>query len=132
MIENKILIVDEDPFTRETTEAFLKSQGYRVQTAGSSKDALDLLGSERFPIVLTALKMSGLNGEEVCKQAKKHNLRSVVYGFSSYLKDFDPGRLESFGFDGHMKKPLRKETLAVAIKGAIDKLRHDTPVHAVE
>lgn len=131
MIENKILIVDEDSFTRESAEAFLLSQGYWVQAAASSKDALDLLDNERYPIVLTALKMSDLNGEEICRRVKKHNLRSIVYAFSSYLSDYDSDRLESFGFDGYMKKPLRKETLAIAIKGAVDKLRHYKPVDAV-
>ena len=131
MIGNKILIVDEDKFTRETTEAFLLSQGYSVQTAGSSKDALNLLGNERFPIVLTALKMSDPDGKEMCKQVKERDLKCIVYALSSYLKYYDLGRLESLGFDGHMKKPVKKEILAVAIKGAIDKLKHSESVDAV-
>lgn len=128
MIENKILIVDEDKFIRETIGAFLLNQGYDVKTAESSKRALNALGNEKFPIVLTALKMSGLDGIEMCKHIKQRNVKCIVYAFSSYLKDYDLLELESFGFDGHINKPIRKEILAAAIKGAVDKLRRSKPV----
>jgi len=126
MIEDKILIVDEDQSTREMTEKYLFNHGYQVKTAKSPMDALRVLDNERFPIVLTALKMNGLNGLEMCKQIKRRNLNCVVYALSSYLKEYDPEQLESFGFDGYIKKPIRTEILDAAIKGAMDKLRRFT------
>ena len=125
--KNHILVVDEDKSIRDSVKQFLLSQGYRVKTAENSRNALKILDKEKVPIIFIALKMGGMNGLALCKQIKKRNLKCIIYAFSSYLKEYDPEQLESAGFDGYIKKPIRKKIIKAAVEGALNKLRNIEP-----
>ena len=124
IIKNHILVVDEDKSIRDSVEQFLLSQGYRVKTTANSRNALKILDNEKVPIIFIALKMCGMNGLELCKQIKKRNFKCIIYAFSSYLKEYDHEQLESAGFDGYIKKPIRREIFKAAVEGALNKLRN--------
>jgi len=124
VIKNHILVVDEDKSIRDSVEQFLFSRGYRVKTAATSRNALKILDNEKIPIIFIALRMCHMNGLELCKQIKRRNFKCIIYAFSSYLKDYDPEQLESVGFDGYIKKPIRGEIFKAAVEGALNKLRN--------
>jgi DNA-binding NtrC family response regulator len=53
----KVLIVDDDNTTRETLGLILENSGFRVATASSVNDALKLIGSQAFDVLLSDLHM---------------------------------------------------------------------------
>ena len=122
MNKKKILIVDDDNAYLNVLEKIFSKMEYEAEFAGSSKEALEILKKESFPLIITDLEMPGLDGVELCKQIKKIEFKSIVYALSGYITEYDTENLEKSGFDGYLSKPVKIEVLQQAIEGAFDKL----------
>jgi CheY-like chemotaxis protein len=122
MNKKKILIVDDDNAYLNVLEKIFSKMEYEAEFAGNSKEALELLKKESFPLIITDLEMPGLDGVELCKQIKKIDSKSIVYALSGYITEYDTENLEKSGFDGYLSKPVKIEVLQQAIEGAFDKL----------
>ena len=120
----KILIVDEDETIKSLMKRFFTDQGYQVSTASDSQEAFKLFISEKPEIVFTELKLNGHGSLKMCKQIKAQKDKCIIYALSSYLKDFTPKLLENYGFDGHIKKPVREKIIKTAVEGAFYKLKN--------
>lgn len=66
-----ILVVDDDQGMRELIEILLTREGYGVRTAADGREASELLGRERFDLVVTDLKMPRVDGIDLLKQVKE-------------------------------------------------------------
>jgi DNA-binding NtrC family response regulator len=55
----RILVVDDDGDLRETLEQTLTEDGFQVTTRKSAEEALSLLGTDDFDVLVTDLKMDG-------------------------------------------------------------------------
>lgn len=67
----KILVVDDDRAVRRTLAIALKNQGYDVQEAQSSKDAIRFINKDVYDVVICDLVMQDGNGMAVLKHAKQ-------------------------------------------------------------
>jgi DNA-binding NtrC family response regulator len=67
----KILAVDDDLKMCELLSDILSEEGYSVKTSGSSLKALKILKEEEFDVILTDLKMGGMNGIDLLDEAKQ-------------------------------------------------------------
>jgi CheY-like chemotaxis protein len=61
----RILVVDDDPATREVVQELLESFDYAVASAGDGVEALELIRREPPDILLLDLRMPRMNGREV-------------------------------------------------------------------
>ncbi len=67
-----ILLVDDDPLSREAVGEFLEEQlGHRLTHCGDGQQALELFRREPFPMVLTDIRMPGLDGIELLRSLKQ-------------------------------------------------------------
>ena len=79
MEEMKILLVDDEERFLETTQKLLVRKGYKILTAGSGTEALQILASQTIHVVILDVKMPGMDGLEVLKQIKMlHPLVEVI------------------------------------------------------
>jgi two-component system NtrC family response regulator len=69
--KNKILLVDDDDSLREILKAHLTKGGHRVVASGDPFKALELLKSESFDLLVTDIRMEGLDGIELLKRARE-------------------------------------------------------------
>ena len=67
----RILVVDDEKIKRVTLADDLATQGHEVVTAAEGAEALTLLDQERFDVVVTDLKMPGVDGIELLKRIKQ-------------------------------------------------------------
>ena len=65
----KILVVDDDKNIRRTVSMALESLDYFVHTAFDGKDAMVQLTGDKYDLIITDLKMPGMNGMELLGQA---------------------------------------------------------------
>jgi DNA-binding response OmpR family regulator len=63
----KILLVDDDEIQRITLAEILRMEGYEIQTADSGEDAISILQTQLFDIMILDLKMPGIGGMEVLR-----------------------------------------------------------------
>ncbi len=64
-----LLVVDDEKPIRELIEDFLSLEGFEVKTASDAEEALSLLEKHNFQVMLTDLKMPGMNGIELMEVA---------------------------------------------------------------
>lgn len=82
----KILVVDDDDHVREALVDEL-SGTYWVRAASSGNDALVLLASEQYDVVISDLRMPGADGIEVLEFARRHQRDSIRVLLTGYLDE---------------------------------------------
>lgn len=80
--ERRILYAEDSIITREYAAGVMRSRGFHVVEASDGQEALELLGKERFDLLLTDLQMPRLDGFKLCaavrKDARIRNLPIIV------------------------------------------------------
>ncbi|MBT3388003.1 MAG: response regulator, partial [Desulfobacula sp.] len=71
MSANKILIVDDEEIIVKLLAMSLRSDGYEIVTANSGEQGLEVFKSESPDIVVTDIKMPGMDGLELLKKIKE-------------------------------------------------------------
>ena len=80
----KVMLVEDSPFSRNITEPFLSSAGYKMTSAESGKQALDILaGGEKLDLIITDIEMPEMNGYEFARaclsNAKYAHIPIIAY-----------------------------------------------------
>src|SRR6476659_8062527 len=70
--EPVVLVVDDQPANIRLLDAVLSPRGYRVLTATSGEQALEILREEQPHVVLLDIMMPGMDGYEVCRRIREH------------------------------------------------------------
>lgn len=122
------MIIDDEKTVREGLEVLIdwEKAGYRLGTSGcDGREGLDNILRENPDLVLVDIKMPGLNGLEVIKEAKSHGFSGhflILTGFS----EFEYARTAiSMGVDGYLLKPIDEDEL-LEYAGKIKKKLEET------
>lgn len=140
----RILIVDDEPSVLLTLAANLELEGFEVLTAGDPREALELAEREEFDVLLTDVRMPGMDGVELYRRLKvmKPALRTIVMTafageelldqglqegvYTVLRKPFDIGQLAQLANRAARKgvvmviddKPEVGQSLSAALEGA--------------
>jgi two-component system, NtrC family, sensor kinase len=120
---SKLLLIDDEEGIRKVFSISLKSDGYDVATAASGQQGIDLFQKEFFPIVLTDIKMPGMDGIEVLRRIKEINPEVEVIVITGH------GDMESaiqslhLGASDFITKPVSDQLLSIALKRAEERLK---------
>ncbi len=134
MSGKKLVVIDDDPEIRDAMSRILAGYDYEVFTAEDGSKGLELVARENPSIVLTDIKMPGMDGIEVLKRVKEQNPDAeviVVTGHGEMDLAIQALQLEASDF---INKPISKQGLTVALRRAEErtwlrnKLREHTEV----
>jgi Response regulator containing CheY-like receiver, AAA-type ATPase, and DNA-binding domains len=117
---SRLLIVDDEESVRVTTGAILEQEGYEVETASDGRDALDKLQRGEFELVLTDLRMEGMDGSTLLHEINRRypNVVTVVLtGYASIESSIDALRQ---GVYDYLVKPCVVEDLQMTIRRALE------------
>lgn len=123
MIEKKILVVDDEDFHRELMQKLLSKLGYEVAVAESAEVAFSHLEKETFPVIITDLIMLEMDGVEFCQQIRETDSKTIVIALTGHTNLYDPAKLKEAGFDNHLYKPFKIDTIEQAIKEGFEEYR---------
>ncbi|MGL1862027.1 MAG: response regulator [Pseudodesulfovibrio sp.] len=120
---SKILVIDDERPTLKMFKLFLDVYGYEVFTAENGTDGLDLFEEHRMPIVLTDIKMPGMNGLEVLQRIKQIAPNTEVIIITGH-GDMDLA-IEALSLDAtdFINKPINQSNLESALKRAQERIR---------
>ena len=84
--DSRILIVDDDPKVLLILSTALKrmENGYRVVAVQSGTEALQLVKAEPFDLVVTDVRMPGIDGIELVQNIRDLNLNTMVIWITAY------------------------------------------------
>jgi len=113
-----VLIVDDEPISRDTLEALLISQNYHLMFAASGPQALAIAAKHPPDVVLLDVMMPGMTGFEVCRHLRRDPiLREVPIIMVTALDDRD-SRLQGLeaGADDFIAKPFDRAELRARVQ----------------
>lgn len=117
----RILVVDDEMIVCESCKRILEEEGYEAETALSGKEAFERMKANPFDIVITDLKMPGIDGMEVLKTFRKEYPDSIIImitGFSTVETAVEAMKLGAFDY---IPKPFTPDEVAIVVKKAIEK-----------
>jgi DNA-binding NtrC family response regulator len=118
-MNGKILVVDDEAIQRDIVKDILEDQGYEVITSGSGQEALEQIKTSPVDVILTDLRMPGMDGVELLEHIKEFEPEIVVVVITAY------GSVESAvdamkkGAYHYLSKPLGKEELTLVVQRAL-------------
>jgi len=117
----RILVVDDDRGMRDYLEIMLSREGYDVNTASGGKEALTLCRKHKFDLVITDLKMSGMDGVELLKSLKEVSPESMTILITGYASGETAVAAMKEGAYDYLEKNFNPDDLKNLVRGALSK-----------
>lgn len=123
MAEEKILVIDDDTAIRQACVEFLNAQGYKVFSAESGEEGLDVLKQQQCDIVITDLKMPGIGGLDVLKHVRENHPHTEVIIITAYGTIENAVEAMKMGAYNYITKTFDIDEFDLMIKRCIEKQR---------
>lgn len=109
----RILIAEDDIYTRDGLVEVFQAEGYEVIAAGTGEEALELYLRENPDFVCLDIMMPGRNGYEVCREIRRRDADVPVIFLSAKAEEIDKVVGLELGADDYIVKPFGvREVLA--------------------
>ncbi|MFP5212197.1 MAG: ATP-binding protein, partial [Acidobacteriota bacterium] len=117
-----ILLVDDEQVLTEINKELLQLLGYRVTTATSAMEALDLFAREpaRFQLVITDMTMPKMTGAQLAERLLEIRPGLPILLCTGFSELIDKEKARAIGIRELILKPLRLLDLAKTIREALD------------
>ena len=120
--DNRILVVDDEADLRDLLEIYLGELGYVVRTAANGQDGLERFREWRPSIVMTDIKMPGMDGIALLQKIKEEDPETEVIMITGH-GDMDLAikslKLEATDF---ITKPINDDALGIALKRSHERI----------
>jgi two-component system, NtrC family, response regulator HydG len=122
----KLLIVEDDQSVRNTMVTVLELEGYAVDAVASTREALDRLSAQDYPIVISDIYLDERTGLDVLRTAREHNPGCAVIlmtgrgSMETVMKATEGGAFE------YLAKPFEMAAMIDTIKRAEKTLTGET------
>ena len=123
--KHNIIVIDDEATIREGVRRILAAEGYQAETSADGRTALEKIQEQDFDVVITDLKMPGMDGIEVLKTIKILQPEVpviIITGYSTVSSAVDA--MKNGAFD-YIAKPFGPELILDKVQKAID---HKTSV----
>jgi CheY-like chemotaxis protein len=116
---SRVLVIEDNPLSRELVFAVLESLGCDIVTAGSAEEGLELAQSLEPDLILLDLRLPGMSGYEAIRVIREHPvLRSVpVVAVTAQAMQGDEATALRAGFDAYLSKPIDNRRLRELVRG---------------
>jgi DNA-binding NtrC family response regulator len=117
-----VLVVDDDPLVLAGFREVLLRDGFDVTPAGSGREALEMLNTRTFDVVLTDMLMPKINGFDVLRYSREKAPDSIVImvtGYASVRSAVEALRLGAYDY---LIKPAEDEELLFRVRMGVERL----------
>jgi two-component system NtrC family response regulator len=118
-LKAKILVIDDDTSLRRVLEYNLQEEGYEVQAASSGEEGLYLFGLSQPNLVITDMKMSGMDGLTVLRSIKERSPETLVMIITAFgTVDVAVEAMKAGAYD-YITKPFNRDALKLTVRKAL-------------
>jgi len=115
-----ILIVEDEPKMLRLLELNLREEGYTTYSASNAETALNLLRQEKVDLVVTDLRLPGMDGLEFLQAAKRVNAALPVIVMTAYGTVETAVEAMKAGASDYVLKPFPLEEIKLIIRKELD------------
>lgn len=119
MAKERILAVDDEEYMRSFIKKALEKENMIVSLAGSGSEAINIMKSSSFDLVLLDVMMDDLDGFEVVKQLRNLGIDIPILLLSGKDEDYNKILGMGLGADDYITKPFSPAVLCAKIKAYI-------------
>jgi len=116
--KKKILIIDDSPLMRKLIRQALSPGGHTIFTAGSGREALDVLQTEPVDLITLDLEMPGMDGYQVCRSLKENDktrdIPVIIISTRTDAKEKQKGF--QYGAVEYYEKPFQADDLRAFVE----------------
>lgn len=106
-VRPRILVVDDEPSIRDLLTKTLALAEYDVDVSSDGPAALDRMRRERYDLLIADLKMPGLDGLSVIREARRYKSDLPVIIITGYSTESAAIEAVNLGVSGYLTKPFR-------------------------
>ena len=117
-VDERVLLVDDDPSIREVAAIGLKGAGFRVTTSGDGRDGLLRARRDPFDVVLLDVMLPSLDGFEVCREIRKDSRVPIVM-LTARTDTIDVVVGLESGADDYVTKPFEMAELIARVRAVL-------------
>jgi putative nucleotidyltransferase with HDIG domain len=120
-VKPRVLVVDDEAVICDILRDFLEFEGFFVQTAPSGEMALEVFSTNEFDLILTDLKMPGIDGLDLLRRVQdlgRDTMTVIMTGFGTVETAIDAMKRGAFDY---ILKPFKPEEVVRVLRRALDK-----------
>jgi CheY-like chemotaxis protein len=119
---HEVLVVDDEPVVLTVLREALRRGGFRVTTAASAEEAIDLMQKRRFDLVLTDKNLPGASGLDVLRAARRLSPAPAIVLITGYSSYDSAVEALDIGAHDYIEKPISDvEDLRFRIRRALSR-----------
>ena len=118
-----ILVIEDDRSILKGLEKNLQYEGYKVLTAADGERGLELAVNKRPDLILLDIMLPKVNGFEICKTLKKHDIDTPIIVISAKTQEVDKIMGLDLGADDYITKPFSLRELLARINAVLRRKR---------
>jgi DNA-binding NtrC family response regulator len=118
-----VLIVEDHDRLREQLGQFYEQEGYQVSTAGSGEEALQKLGADKFALVVSDVKMPGLDGFQLARHIREKHPDTDIILITAFGNIKQAVEAMKLGASDYITKPFQPEVIRMVSEKLLEKRR---------
>jgi two-component system NtrC family response regulator/two-component system response regulator HydG len=120
-VKGRIVVIDDEVNAAAALETLLKEDGYEVARAHDARSGLQLLEKVAPDVVLTDLRMPGMDGLELLAKIKEIRPETMVILMTAYGTVKTAVKAMKLGAEDYLSKPIDVEELEVVLQKALER-----------
>jgi DNA-binding NtrC family response regulator len=123
MPAEKILVVDDEQSMSQFLGIVLRKEGYQVTVSNNGRDALEKVRTESFDVVITDIRMPGMDGIELLEGIKKHDPTLPVVIMTAYASQQTAIDAVNLGAFQYLIKNAKNDEIKLVVRNAAEMRR---------
>jgi len=118
--ERQVLFVEDTPDTRSLVEFSLAREGFKVTTAETADEGLDLARTKNFALILLDIGLPDKDGLELCREIRRFDQKTPILFYTAFSNLIDEHETAQAGAQGCLRKPEDTARLGEIARNLID------------
>ena len=121
-LEAKILLVEDNPINQMVAQKMLEKLGLKATLANNGVEALSLLETQSYDLVLMDCQMPEMDGFDATREIRKHALKAInqhalpIVAMTANVMSGDRERCLEVGMDDYIGKPVQRDQLESVLR----------------
>jgi len=127
-MQQRILAVDDEPHMLKLLERIIAEKTpYHIEVTNNSLAVPPLLEEQQFDLIVTDLKMPGMDGMDIVEWVRQHDRNEEIIIITAFGSLESAGEALARGVFDYITKPFKKEQLIAAVDRAMSRqqVRHE-------